>query len=118
MRPSGHYVIAGLLVLASLPIYYYVYRRAVRPDVILPARVVPKPKPGSASSDRVFMTHDEAAALDALGRHRAKCVEGVVYRIYDHVIEPWPGGVRCFAPVGVMDGPMVGVSATGHGEGL
>jgi len=98
MRPSGYYVIAGLLVLASLPIYWYIYLRAVRPDNLEASHV---DAPHSVSvSRRFYMTPNEVSAFRAIVAGRARCVAGVVYRTSDHVIEPWPGRVRC-----VGDGP-------------
>jgi len=113
MRSTGLYVLAALLTLATVPIYRYIYHRAARPDSSV--EVSPKvPSAAPAHRRMVYMTPDEASAFEALNKHRAKCVEGVVYRTYDHVIEPWPGHVLCFAPEGVLDGPLVGVGATGH----
>lgn len=94
MRPTGYYVIAGLLVLASLPIYRYIYLRAARPD---------DPAPSSATASRAptpvlptrFVSLVQAEATAAMRAGRAKCVAGVVYRTADHVIEPWPGHVQC-----------------------
>lgn len=99
MRPSGYYVIAGLLVLASLPIYRYVYLRTVRPNVVESSQV-DRPRPVVSGSRRLYMTPNEVSAFRAIVSGRARCVAGVVYRTSDHVIEPWPGGVRC-----VGDGP-------------
>ncbi|KJV34843.1 hypothetical protein [Luteibacter yeojuensis] len=39
-----------------------------------------------------------SAALDALSDGRATCVAGVVYATSGHVIEPWPGHIRCDQP--------------------
>jgi len=92
MRGAGAYVVAGLLVLASVPICMKVYERY--------DAAVPVPSQGvathpSAVRDKFVMTQDEISALDAITHGRAKCVWGVVYRTSDHVIEPWPGHVTC-----------------------
>lgn len=113
MRSTGLYVLAALLTLATVPIYRYIYHRAARPDSSV--EVLRKTPPAAPVHSRMlYMTPDESSALEALNKHRAKCVGSVVYRTYDHVIEPWPGHVRCLAPEGVLDGPQVSVGATGH----
>lgn len=94
MRPSAYYVIAGLLVLASLPIYRYIYLRAVRPDVPAPPSVTASRARAPVPSSR-FVSLVQAEAAAAMRSGRAKCVAGVVYRTADHVIEPWPGHVQC-----------------------
>ncbi|SKB73658.1 hypothetical protein [Luteibacter sp. 22Crub2.1] len=112
MKSGVYYALTALLVLASVPIYWAIWHRSFG---------VPSPRPESSSrvvvrpvsERRASLTWGEAAAMHALEARRAKCIAGVVYRTYDHVIEPWPGGVRCVAPYGVSDGPTVGVVMTG-----
>ena len=94
MRAAGQYVIAGLLVLASVPIYHYIYRRAVRPDVPPPVVVAAKSAAAPTVPQR-FISMVQTDALAAMRAGRARCVAGVVYRTSEHVIEPWPGHVQC-----------------------
>lgn len=115
MRSTGMYLLAALLTAATVPIYIYIYHRAIRPDIVtqLPRAV---PVPGVTYADRAHdhdrptvLSPNEYRAMEALGSGRAKCVAGVVYRTSDHVIEPWPGHVRCTsygsgAYVGVLGG--------------
>jgi len=113
MRNGGAYVVAGLLVLASVPIYMKVYERysdgAVNAAVPVPPQVAVAHPP--AVRDKFVMTRDESNALNAITHGKAKCVWGVVYRTSDHVIEPWPGHVTCMSDTA---GNFYGVSATGH----
>lgn len=89
-------------------------KRSVAP-VLLAYRSAAPVSPPKVSRDTPFGAN-ELAASKAISERRAKCVNGVVYRTYDHVIEPWPGDVRCFAAEGVAGpGPSYyGVIAQGH----
>lgn len=115
MKSAGYYVIAALLVLASLPIYWAILHAGDRPVSGVPAHVglASAARESSSTVSHKVLTADEAAAMAGLTSGRAKCIRGVVYRTYDHVIEPWPGGVRCLAAPGVTEGRTVGVVMTG-----
>lgn len=96
MRSTGLYVLAVLLTLATVPIYRYIYHRAVRADqVVANPATATSVRLEPARSRRFAMTPNEQAAYNAMAVGRAKCVAGTVYRTSDHVIEPWPGNVRC-----------------------
>jgi hypothetical protein len=80
----------------------YIYHRAMRPDGA--AQVVVQPVATTSRKANQPVTtircatgdgHAMCAVGDALSKGRAKCVAGIVYRTYDHVIEPWPGNIRC-----------------------
>lgn len=114
MRSFSLYLGAALLVLASVPIYRYIIHRALQADSVASAPVVQSQRldvdevrsPVRPSS----LTSNELRALEALAAGRAKCVNGVVYRTSDHVIEPWPGGVAC---VSDLDNSFSGVVPRG-----
>jgi hypothetical protein len=112
MKDVVYYALAGLLVLASVPIYRSILSHRAQVDSVTsaPALSVDTPVPSSARSRRVVMTRNESEASDAIQAHRAKCVAGVVYRTADRVIEPWPGHVRCLVDDA---GNFYGVAATG-----
>jgi len=129
MRGIGAYVVAGLLVLASVPIYWKVYERysdshelrsVAKAVEIMPAR---RPSPGVSLPGRIGVGKDcpatgpdqcttidnSLAAVAALRGGNAKCVAGTIYRTYGHVIEPWPpGNLGCEDPYG-MPPPRRGV---------
>lgn len=96
MRPSTQYLFAILLVVASIPLYMVLARSDGNRGGSATAPVAIRPSPGVSSPPKhVSMTANEAAAFEAIGAHRARCVAGVVYRTSGHVIEPWPGRVAC-----------------------
>jgi hypothetical protein len=107
MRGRGAYVVAVLLVLASVPIYWKVYERysgapartaSVQASGV--ARSVPRTIDctSSRSADCIAFTNAMEATF-ALRDGRAKCVSGKIYRTYGHVIEPWPpGNLGCDDP--------------------
>jgi hypothetical protein len=94
----------GLLAFlgSALPIYVRFFRVDVHSSASTVESAVSQPAAAGSIGRRepgahqvLSMTADEQSAMDAMERHDAKCVEGVVYRTYGHVIEPWPGHVRC-----------------------
>ena len=96
MKIAWQYVLAGLLVLASVPVYVKVYERySDKGDGRSPAPAVVVRDLVRPTTRKLVMSRNEDEALNALMMHQAKCVSGVVYRTADHVIEPWPGRVRC-----------------------
>jgi len=108
MKAAGHYAFAGLLLLASVPIYRYILAHRVEAGSAVAAPVVAVRLPEAvpyvdcrvASSAECSERVNAANAYAALREGRAKCVAGVVYRTADHVIEPWPGNVSCDDPYG------------------
>lgn len=93
MKPVFAYSLATVLVLVTVPIYRFMLdRRSSPPSVAVAAPVVHSAGPSGAVPR---YSRFEAEADEALMARRARCVAGVVYRTYDHVIEPWPGDVRC-----------------------
>lgn len=100
MKVAWQYVMAVALSLASVPIYVKVYERysgshSGSGEVAASAPAVAVHHVVAPGARNVVMTRNEDDALNALIVHRAKCVHGVVYKTADHVIEPWPGRVRC-----------------------
>lgn len=109
MKHAGQYALAGLLVLATVPIYHFILTHRAQGDPVasVPVRAVHStPEPPSYVDCRVVSSAEcsqlvnTANAFAALREGRAKCVAGVVYRTADHVIEPWPGKVACDDPYG------------------
>lgn len=103
MRSFSYYVLAGLLVLASVPIYRAILSHRVQADLVMtaPPRVAPDPPAFvdcSSQGSKCAALVNIANAMAAIRTGRAKCVAGVVYRTADHVIEPWPGNVACDDP--------------------
>lgn len=96
MKPSTYYLLALLLLAGSIPAYMALARHEVAdPPRVATRSKAPAPAVVAFESRPASMTRNESAALAAIEAHRAKCVAGVVYRTADHVIEPWPGNVRC-----------------------
>lgn len=108
MRPWTYYAVAAGLLLATVPIYQYIYRRAIQSET-LTVVAHPMSRPPKARPSRVLMTPNESNAYDAIKLGRARCVAGIVYRTFDHVIEPWPGNLRCVC----ASDDSCGVQATG-----
>jgi hypothetical protein len=100
MKGVLYYPLAGFLVLASVPIYRSILSH--RPG----SGLVVGPSASSAVADQPLAAIDCSSsvssecvsmrngmeAMFALREGRAKCVAGRIYRVYDHVIEPWPPG--------------------------
>lgn len=119
MKPAVAYTLAAVLLLATVPIYRSIWSR-LEPQR-LPASTAQtdadRPRPSKPSRNVISMTPNEAQAMRELQAGRAKCVHGVVYWTANHVIEPWPGGVRCVAGQDVAGkGEWVGVEMTGKGS--
>ena len=102
MRSFLLYGLAVLLVAASIPIYMAISKARglspSQPPVSLVASPVLQVDRNFVSGPRECLAGDSrnmCQALFAVMHGRAKCVAGVVYRTYDHVIEPWPGNVYC-----------------------
>jgi len=107
MKPFHYYLIAALLLVGSMPIYHSILTHRSGDSVI--ASPVSPPLPSSPHSPTHSIQPEAVAyscekepdappcVLERAAREgRAKCVAGVVYRTYDHVIEPWPpGNIRC-----------------------
>lgn len=91
MRAGYAYLLAAGLVLATVPVYRFIlhHRAASASHLAVPVSV-----PVGYRQSPVY-SKAESEADAALMSRRARCVAGVVYRTYDHVIEPWPGNVRC-----------------------
>jgi hypothetical protein len=110
MKATGYYVLAGVLVLATVPIYRFILNRGAQAEPVTavahwPAAVSASPAyldcdRTPADSNCVALANWREAEV-ALRAGRAKCVAGVVYRTSGHVIEPWPGQVACDDPGGL-----------------
>lgn len=109
MKHAGHYLLAGLLVLATVPIYRFILTRNdqvvsagstfVRSSVVSAPGSRPVVDCSSSHSAECVSFSNGMDATLALRDGRAKCVAGTVYRVYGHVIEPWPpGNLGCDDP--------------------
>jgi hypothetical protein len=112
MKASTYYVLAGLLVLATVPIYHSILSRRDRGESVTPT-VMHRRSSATSALPAARASYNETSCyaepskpecvdafkmVDALKTGRAKCVAGVVYKTSDHVIEPWPGHVLCTDP--------------------
>lgn len=110
MRHLGHYALAGLLVLATVPIYRFIltHRDQGVPVAVSAVHGSLSPPLFTAVPLRTYNETncyaepsksecvDAFKMVEAMRTGRARCVAGVVYRTSDHVIEPWPpGNVQC-----------------------
>ena len=98
MKPSTYYLLALLLVVASIPLYM----KLARADVDRSASFVPgadvSPLAGAGDlpvKPRRLISPEQIVAVDAILRGDARCVAGIVYSTANHVIEPLPGRIKC-----------------------
>lgn len=83
-RDAAAYSFAGLLFLASVPLYRFIIERGSRPDAIVPAAAVPSPSPAVVPaalpqvSARVWYAYGEPLPVG----YKCSSAGGPVYRTF------------------------------------